>query len=572
MKASRARLYRISLFALALACALGDQQSTSQSKTPGPSTNKRAAKTPVSSASSKTAAVADPWSPEYLLPYYAEITGHTIFDSKKRALYCRAGFFAGNTLRLWNDAIGLKRELLADAGLQEGQQVLLVAKYPKESGIADAVESLIGPKGRLTVKDITQRAIDNIQTMPKARLQWEFDSFAPLADNSIDRVILFSAVSHIRNLDECARQITRILKDGGRIVIAEDPLGGKEFSAAMHADAHGEAHTLRYLAGMGLREEELPAVGTLELTKAFRDLKSTGSSSELGLYVFYGLKGGQAGETKQPVPRTQAIDMFLAQKPFANPFDWMTPAEMAVWGAAWDNRKEIRDELSYALFLDGGLHLISDLNRDIANIIYDNIAIRPGAKVLIISEALDEMKQLERLKERRGAFDFEIYSYDVCSRVRSAVRRGESANWGLEYSYADYYPDRFFDVVWIAQAFPHAKEWNQLAVRLLRVLKPGGQFIAHEFYIKGPEFYSKAYNVSGLFRCVMEKEYLRGGVVQMVPEPLNMEQVFRTAFGDSMTDIHSLEKKGWAAFWGIKRHYPMGDWWHTYPPLQKRNE
>lgn len=73
-----------------------------------------------------------------------------------------------------------------------------------------------------------------------------------------------------------------------------------------------------------------------------------------------------------------------------------------------------------------------------------------------------------------------------------------------------------------------------------------------------------------LFRCLMEKEYLRGGVTQMVPEPLNMEQVFRTAFGDSMTDIHSIEKRGCAIFWGSQKPYAMGDWWHAYPFLQKR--
>lgn len=67
----------------------------------------------------------------------------------------------------------------------------------------------------------------------------------------------------------------------------------------------------------------------------------------------------------------------------------------------------------------------------------------------------------------------------------------------------------------------------------------------------------------------MEKEYLRGAVTKMEPEPLNMEQVFRTAFGDSIEDIHSMEKKGWAAFWANKKAYPMGDWYHAYPPLQK---
>jgi SAM-dependent methyltransferase len=560
----------------ALIFALPAQQSGGQTQasptSPNAKTRAAAQSSPkaASAAYPTTATIGDPWAPEYLLPYYTNVSGPNIFDAKRRALYCRAGFFAGNTLRLWNDAVRLKKDLLAASALENGQKVLLVAKYPKESGLVAVVESLIGPTGQLTTEDITQKAIDSIQSMPKAQLQWRFSSFDSLADNSFDRIILFSAASHIQNLQDSARQIARILKDGGRIIVAEDPLGGKEFITAMHADAHGEAHTLRFLAGMGLREKDLPMVGTEELSKTFQGLmRWNKSSNELGLYVFYGQKGGESVPVPQSVPNNEAVNAFLVQKPFANPFDWMTPAETAAWGMAWDNRQDIRDELGYALFLGGGLHLISDLNRDISNIVYDNIGIKPGAKVLIISEALDEMKQLERLKERRGVIDFEVYNYDICSRVRSAARRGESASWGLDYYYADYYPDRFFDVIWIAQAFPHAKDWNQLAVRLLRVLKPGGQFIAHEFYIKGPDFYSKAYNVSGLFRCLMEKEYLRGGVTRMEPEPLDMEQVFRTAFGDSMTDIHSIEKKGWAAFWGYKKSYGMGDWWHAYPFLQK---
>ena len=522
-----------------------------------------------SAPSPTTLTIGDPWSANYMLPYYANITGPHIFDARRRALYCRAGFFAGNTLRLWNDAVGLKKEILAASALEKGQKVLVVAKHPKESGLLAAVESLVGPTGQVTTEDITQRAIDSIQAMPKARLQWRFSSFDSLPANSYDRVILFSAASHIQNWTESAREIARILKDGGRLVVAEDPLGGPEFLTAMHADAHGESHSLRYLAGMGLRENELPVVGTRELAKMFQGLlRWSKSSSELGLYVFYGQKGGPGEFPLPPVPSNEAVSAFLTQKPFANPFDWMTPAEIAAWGPAWDNRKEIREEMSYSLFLNGGLHLISDLNRDNANLIYDNLAIKPGAKVLIISEALDEMQQLERFQQRRGKIGFEYFRYDVAARVRSAPRRGEVQYWGLDYYYADYYPDRYFDVIWIAQAFPHAKEWNQLAVRLLRVLKPGGQFIAHEYYIKGPEFYSKAYNVSGLFRCLMEKEYLRGTVTKMEPEPLNMEQTFRTAFGDSITDIHSIEKKGWAAFWATKKPYPMGDWYHAYPPLQ----
>jgi SAM-dependent methyltransferase len=576
MKRAPACLHRIQPILLALILALLTQHTesgqTKASPTSPSAKTQAAAKAPSKAASASyltTAIIGDPWSPEYLLPYYSNVSGPNIFDAKKRALYCRAGFFAGNTLRLWNEAVGLKRDLLAAIALEKGQRVLLVAKYPRESGLAAVVESLIGPAGQLITQDITQKAIDAIQTTPKARLQWPFSSFDSLAADSFDRVILFSAASHIENWESSARQITRILKDGGRIIVAEDPLGGREFITAVHADAHGEAHTLRFLAGMGLRETDLPMVGTEQMAQFFQSLKWSKSSSALGLYVFYGQKGGQGGDLQQPVPGNEAVTAFLAEKPFANPFDWMTPAETAAWGMAWDNRQEIRDELSYALFLGGGLHLISDLNRDISNIVYDNIAIKPHAKVLVISEALDEMKVLQRLKERRGAIDFEIYNYDICSRVRSASRRGESASWGLDYSYADYYPDRFFDVIWIAQAFPHAKEWNQLAARLLRVLKPGGQFIAQEFYIKGPDFYSKAYNVSGLFRCLMEKEYLRGGVTRMLPEPLNMDLVFRTAFGDSITDIHSIEKKGCATFWAFKKPYAMGDWWHTYPFLQK---
>src|SRR4030042_2797522 len=187
----------------------------------------------------------DVWGPEYLIDYYAYVVGPEIFDAAVRDQYCEAAFFGGNPLRLWNDAIDLKQNFLTASALANGQKVLLVGKVTEESGLVGTIKQLIGSTGELTTIDTTQKFLDAVRTR-KAILQWNF-SFRHLPTNRFDRVILFSTVSQIKNMKESAEQIKSLLKNHGRVIVAEDPVGGREFLDTIHMDTHMEGQPFRMM-------------------------------------------------------------------------------------------------------------------------------------------------------------------------------------------------------------------------------------------------------------------------------------------------------------------------------------
>ncbi len=447
----------------------------------------------------------DVWSPEYLIDYYAYVVGPEIFDAAIRDQFCETAFFGGNTLRLWNEAIDLKQNFLAGSALRNGQKVLLAGKFTEESGLASAIKQLIGSTGELTTIDTTQQFLDGVRS-PKAILQWNF-SFSNLPTNNFDRVILFSTVSQIKNMSDIAAQIKRLLKDGGRVVVAEDPVGGREFLDAIHMDTHMEAHTFRMMNGMGITERDLPIVGIPEVMKAFNDLMGAGSSAWLGLYTFYGQKGGTVEPYTLPAPAPGSpLADFLTAKPFKNPFSWMTARELAVWPLITDPK--VRSSCSYALFLAGGLNLIADLNDregGTNNLMLDNLKLKKGDKVLIISELLDEMDWIRRL-EKRTKFkikDADTYLYEISRQVRSAATRAKFADKEPQdkdaksvfyYAMPDAYPDEFFDVIWIPQGAGHNINWDDFFQRAMRVLKTGGRIVIQEHDIQGPALLETVYD------------------------------------------------------------------------------
>jgi SAM-dependent methyltransferase len=522
----------------------------------------------------------DVWSPKYLLNYYAYIIGPEIFNNALRDQYCEAAFFGGNTLRLWNEAIDLKVNFLTASALYNGQKVLLVGKFIEEGGVIAAINHLIGSTGELTFIDTTQNFLDGIRT-PKAVLQWDF-SYGNLPDNSYDRIILFSTVSQIKNMADCARQLKSLLKNGGRIIIAEDPVGGRAMLEAMHMDTHMEAHTFRMLNGMGITERDLPVVGIPEIANAFSDLIGIGSSSWLGMYNFYGQKGGTVIPYSLPTPAPgSALADFLTVQPFKAPFAWMTPKELAVWPLL--TTQEVRGSCAYALFLAGGLKLIADLNEREGGtnaLMLDNLHLKKGDKILIISELLDEMDWINRLENRTGfrLDEAETFIYEISRQVRSAGKRANFADQNPQdkdaksifyYGMPDAYPDEFFDVIWMPQGNGHNLNWDDFFQRAIRTLKTGGWMVLQEHDIQGSDFWLACTTVSIQFRSIAEKEYIRGDqTLPLTDKQLAYKAKWEGAVGETL-DYTCIFERGCTTFWGIKIYYPMADWWHGYPYLQK---
>jgi SAM-dependent methyltransferase len=499
--------------------------------------------------------------------------------------WCRAMFYAGTTLHLWNEVPELKASFLSVCSLDEGQAVFLIGKYADESGSAPALRSLVGKSGTVTVEEIGERVITALTTgSPGAgtTLQWDFDCLDCVPDQSLDRLVLFGAASHVANWDHFAAQVDRVLRDGGRLVVAETPLGGKEFREAIHEDSHYESFMLRVLSGLGLSEDELPDCSPKDLAVLFEPYLSWSQHcSRQGIYLFYGQKGGRELSPFTTFPKsTDEVRAFLAVKPVETVWGLLSESEQKVWGAtvADINTPHMGNFVTWG---GGSLCWNWRNQRDITDIMWSNLAAKPGDKVMIIAEFPEDLGTLPELEKRIGPTG-EIVVVNITSspksydykgwqaRRRMYMEQGSPEEW--PYDFADDYPDDYFDLLFIPQGVHHCNNWLRDGPRLLRAVKPGGQVMAIECGINRPQM-TIAREISAQVRIVGDRvfglalpRWLVGPLSPEGPLPpdTGYEHVgrpyhdvstehLRESFGDGLTDVCSLEPKGWILFWGYKK-------------------
>lgn len=491
--------------------------------------------------------VEDPWSSKYVLPYYKEIFGNQIFDPEIRAKWCKACFYAGNALRLWNQALELKIAFLTACSLKSDHKTLLIGEHLAESGVEPALRSIVE---HIETNDISSQALSKLMDKP-AGLQWDFHMLDKLPDDSIDRLILFDAASHIANWSDFAEQINRVLCDTGIAVIAEAPLGGNDFFEAFRLDSHLEAHSLRILAGLGIKETDFPKTDPASLEKLFKPYFAWNRSfSWQGVYLFYGGKTKRefADNLHFPAKTSEACN-FLTERQFRIAWDFMTTEEKAAFDdLVGDTEKQFN--WGRATFLAGGLRLMGDLNSNYVELMYENLQAKPGDKVFMLGELFEELGFLTELKRRKGEMA-ELAAIDVSTKARSYAKSGGIPQW--DYDFADPYPDNYFDVAWIPQGVHHCSDWHKFAPKLLRILKPGGQVIMHECRIGAPEWW-QGVQMSGFLKCIIEKIYLGPGRKKLGERQFDVTpETIVHAFGDKLRNSFSFASKGWLVFWGYKK-------------------
>lgn len=502
----------------------------------------------------------NPW--DYLLPYAVSAFGPDVLNKEKRAVWCRAMLCAGSTLYLWNKAVELKLALLSACALRHGQTVLFIGKYANESGLAAAIDSLLGSDGNLTIEEIAPKALASFSEVHPAtgkRVQWDFSCFDSVPDKSVDRVILFGAALHIGNMRHCAQHIDRILRDGGRVVAADAPWGGRCLVSAAHMDAHLYGFLTRILSGAGIQEEELPDVGAEDLTTAFEPFfPRRRHFSWEGLYTFCGQKegGGQAPLWNFPA-LTEAVQLFLTEKASQDPWDFLTDKEVDAFGP---DLREIghRKNWGRVIFFGANLKWLWANTPTITDLMYNNLRVKKGDRVMVIGEFLEELGFLPELRARVGA-EGEIAAFDIVSKSRAGYTQQwekgpevvipEKHQW--DYPFADNYPEDYFDVLWLPQGVHHAYSWKEIAPRLLRALKPGGQVLMAECRVPAPEFHA-GLRLSGLLTHIVEKIFwAMDTTLDEMPDysPADLSR----AFGYSIKDVFELDWKGWLLFWAYKR-------------------
>jgi SAM-dependent methyltransferase len=507
--------------------------------------------------------------------------------------WCQAIFYAGTTRHVWNEVPELKAAFLSAASVEKDQNVVLIGKYLEETGLEAALASLLRSDGHLAGQDITSRVVQSVRSgspYKGTQLQWDFDYLDSTPDHSIDRVILFNAASHVADWDRFAKQVDRVIRRGGRLVVAEAPLGGKEFREALHQDSHYESYILRVLSGLGVTEDELPDIGPEALTALFEpDFDWTGSFSHQGVYLFCARRrdpeppGDEEERFRQAYafPRnTPAVRRFLDVVATDGPWSPLTEEEQEVWGSTV---KDIHTpHLGKAAVWSGGSLLWNFRNqRGITDIMWSNLAAKAGDKILVIAEFPEDLGNLEEVEKRVGpageivlvSITSSPKSYDYKgwqAKRRQYMEQGSPEEW--PYDFADDYPDDYFDVIFLPQGVHHCNNWLRDAPRLLRALKPRGQVMAIECGINRPQM-ATARELSALARVVGDRvfkialpEWLVGPLSPEGPLPpgtgyehvgrpyhdVSVEHL-RESFGEGVTDACGLEYKGWILYWAFKR-------------------
>lgn len=148
---------------------------------------------------------------------------------------------------VWAANTFFKDEMFRRARFQSGDQALLVAEDTERCGLTTVPTEAVAPAGNLHAFDI--------MSLARARHQWSMfgEVCKPYADGFFD-VAVATTIHHMDDLDKEVEQICRVVKKGGRVVLADNG-PGKAFFEAAKLDTHIQviADMIILMAAIGFR-------------------------------------------------------------------------------------------------------------------------------------------------------------------------------------------------------------------------------------------------------------------------------------------------------------------------------
>jgi demethylmenaquinone methyltransferase/2-methoxy-6-polyprenyl-1,4-benzoquinol methylase len=112
-----------------------------------------------------------------------------------------------------------RRRCLLRAGLRSGQTVLDVAMGT--GLIAQAALPIVGAKGEVIGLDLSEAMLKEARRKLDIPLIQGTAEALPLADESVDFVVMGYAIRHIADLDACFNEFRRVLRRGGTLLLLE---------------------------------------------------------------------------------------------------------------------------------------------------------------------------------------------------------------------------------------------------------------------------------------------------------------------------------------------------------------
>jgi ubiquinone/menaquinone biosynthesis C-methylase UbiE len=227
-------------------------------------------------------------------PAETAILGDTVLDPAEQARWGRAILF-GTLPYMWREKASVIRQMIYDKlALKAGDKVLIIGECVQVCGFDADMQARMNGKGEIDIVDITDVArrayIDGVigRGGQLATWQWTYTKVTP--DNHYDAVAILQSIQHTDDWHESAHELTRVLKPGGNIVLAEIMLGPNIMEAAS-ADVHIEAWVDKIFSRMGWAIEKIPYYSLAQLDAAFSGVVEDAESLYWkGIEIFWGRK------------------------------------------------------------------------------------------------------------------------------------------------------------------------------------------------------------------------------------------------------------------------------------------
>ena len=223
-----------------------------------------------------------------------KLLGPTILDPEQQALWSRGVFF-GNLPYMWRHKAATVRGLMYEKlALRPGDKVLIIGEAVEGCGFEADIRERIGPKGEIRTIDITVEARAAYLQAARGRggqlATWKWDYTDGIPDGYYDCVAVLQAVTHTDDWRESAGELTRIMKSGRNILLAEICIG-PDFFTKLKLDIHIECWVDKIFSRVGFKLDSFPYYSSKDLLAAFDGIVTGAATFEWkGIELFWGTK------------------------------------------------------------------------------------------------------------------------------------------------------------------------------------------------------------------------------------------------------------------------------------------